>query len=767
MITFLAPSLKSLLFVTSAVVLLLAANQATAADQKHPDRPRKIFAHYMGCYPLGNRSLSVEYMRKGQGQLLPDGDSYLSRIGGRWRDFPLTPENYKPTLEEAMDVEIRRAMRMGLDGFAVDVLAGQADAIASIDAMFKVAEEKDYPFEITFCLDNPEMNLKAIAHLMEKHGKSPKLARRDGKPLLLGYRSHRIGERLRPDIQGKAWLKPESVEAYNKALEELEAIAGEPIYAQFCLNGALAGQSDMDTVSETNNEEFWKGYLTAMGRKFGGVNGFFWGGPTYDLAAKVARGMGMDWGDPVWVQYQNLYWNTFRVKDGTDLLRERWERAIANDSTLIQIATWNDYTEATNVAPGQQTGYAINDLMGLMIKRWKTGQWPTFEKDRIYFFYPPYPGGSPVFPFHDFSPDLTNSLEVVTYLKGPGTVSMPGRNETWEAPAGLFVKKLPATAGPVVAELKRKDQPVLTLSAKEPISALPFRGQHSLTAFSTEDERYWKEDFPTNSESMMAYYGDLDGDGLPNWFEMFYFGKLGDFATATGADPEAKVPGSKMTVREAYLQQVDPRGLPQTATVKWDLLSNPMRDTGISTNPEAASPTGSSWRYVGSTKEGEWHLLSNASISPPRDVMHVTYSRSSRNSFAPPAEPAPVGQVSYQWIKPSKEGEEWARLVRLSPTGVEAVAIEWPSPAKGNYKMNVSVQRDARSSGAAKHELHLVDSKGASLWKATLDPQTPQATTEIALPLPAGDTVRLEARALTPSAQGSLEVTQFLVEKQN
>jgi hypothetical protein len=756
--------LVGLAMTVGGVILLQACshkNEPISIANKHP---KKIFAHYMGCYPIASKSLSTEYLSKTESQLLPDGPSYMDRVGGRWRDYPLTPQNYKPTLEEAMDLEIRRAMRMGLDGFAVDVLAGQQEALDSLDALFKVAEEKDYPFEITFCLDNPKQNLAAVEYLMKNHGKSPKLARRDGKVLFLGYRSYYIGQRLHPDVKKSEWAKPESIKYYGEAIQELEKIAGQPIYAQFDLNGYMEDLPE----AKANDPIFWKEAAASFSMHFGGLSGFFWGGKTYDDAAKAARRAGMDWGEPIWAQYQNLYWNTFRLKDGSDLLRERWEQAIANDATLIQIATWNDYTEATNVAPGQQTGYAINDLMGLMIKRWKTGQWPTCSKDRIYFFYPPYPQGSPVYPFHDFAADIGGHLEVVTYLTEPGKIVMPGRNESWEAPAGLFVKKLPPKAGPVTAEIYRKDKKVASLTALEPITALPFRAQHSMVGFSTEDARYWKEDFPQNTESPVAYYGDNDHDGLPNWFEMFYCGKLGDFSLATAVNPDQKVPGTTRTILESYRTQKNPFG-PETVPpvgTKWDLLSNPIFATGVSTNPEADSIRHSSWRYMGFTSPGQWRLLPNAGLSPQRDVTQVTYSRESRNFLAPPSEPKPVGKITYVWTKQAESGNSWIRTLTLQPSAVEDVAVEWPSPASGVYQIELETAWEKNGSSRARFELNLIDGNGQRVWTAILDSENSDARTSTAVTLEENQSLRLEAKNLVPSVPGAISLRRFTIQRQ-
>ena len=79
-------------------------------------------------------------------------------------------------------------MRIGIDGFAIDAWAGQKDAKKTLNALFAVAEKKDYPFKITICLD-PSCGGggDAIKYMLERHGKSPKLARRNGKPLIFGY----------------------------------------------------------------------------------------------------------------------------------------------------------------------------------------------------------------------------------------------------------------------------------------------------------------------------------------------------------------------------------------------------------------------------------------------------------------------------------------------------------------------------------------------------------------------------------------------------
>jgi len=716
----------------------------------------------MGCYLIGTRSLAVDSMRKTEGELRPEGSTYLERVGGRWRDFPLMPSDYKPTLEEAADLEIRRAMRMGLDGFSVDVLAGQQDALNAIDALFQAAETHHYPFEITFCLDNPEQNLKAIQHLIEKHGKSPNLARRDGKVLLLGYRCHRMGERLRPDLPKADWFTPQGVQIYGDAIKELEKIAGEPLYAQFDLNGYL----DSAPPKQAGDPEFWHSIMAAFAKNFGGVSGFFWGNGNYDLAAKAAREAGLDWGEPVWYQYESIFWNNFRLKDGTDLLRERWDKAMANQSTLIQLATWNDYTEATHFAPSLQTGYAITELTRLMIQKWKTGKMPEADKDRIYLVYPPYPKGSRVYPFHDYAPEITSNLEVITFLTKPATVTAPGRNASWEAPAGFFVKKLPSTAGPVVAELQREGKKVLSLTARESITDRPFRAQHSLVAFSTEDERCWKEDFPANTEPVHAYYGDDNGNGLPNWFEMYYFGKLGDFKTAMVAKPGDRPSGTGPTNLQAYLAQTNPLKA-DTAPVEgmvWDLLKNPIgsNSLGVSTNPEPDPEGRAVWRYMSERSPGHWELLSDASISTKPMIAAFTYSHKTRNAYA--ANPNEIsGAVVYQWAKPDAQEKETKCSVALQPMANEPVAVEWVAPSDGTYDIHFALELLSGTNRSLYH-LELTGDDSVKRWETVLEPTNTSATAILKVVLKKGQSIRLQAETEQKAPQGIPTVTLFQIQ---
>ena len=53
-------------------------------------------------------------------------------------------------------------------------------------------------------------------------------------------------------------------------------------------------------------------------------------------------------------------------------------------------------------------------------------------------------------------------------------------------------------------------------------------------------------------------YADDDNDGLPNWFEMYWFGKYMDYSTATAAKPDDDPDGDGKTNIQEYENQTDP-----------------------------------------------------------------------------------------------------------------------------------------------------------------------------------------------------------------
>ncbi|MBI2190620.1 MAG: hypothetical protein HYU36_01385 [Planctomycetes bacterium] len=584
---------------------VFALLSAWLAPMQADEREKKVFAHYMGCFPAASgalwyhRHVSVLNLRH------ESRDAADSR-GGHLRNWDLTPPALQLSLDESADLEIRRAMRIGIDGFAMDAWAGGEQAQQMFEALFRVAEEKDYPFELTVCVDMAcGGDVAAVQEMLAAHGRSPKLARRDGKPIVFGYLSIFWIERYaaaalkaRPEWQAvfeqealegytlwnspKLRATPEGWTALGEVFREFDRQIGQAIYWHMDLNYFF---------HEVNPKHVQEDSLVRasgiLARHVQALGGFAWLGPRQAEIAKAVIAAGAEWSCPVGhYQKENIPFEVYAGK-GTDWLRGSWDAARAQNATLLQIITWNDYGENTIVAPSYNARYTLYDLTGYYIQWWKTGNPPVPDRDRLYLIYRKYPRWVKVFPFRS-AVYVDGALEVLTVLPAAATVRLPGREVEYDAPAGLSWKQFEVTPGPVAAELLRDGNVVFRVESPEPITDRPFREDNGMVCYSSEFLRHWKADFGETPPLHYSEYGDLDGDGLPNWFEMYWFSKERgfrpraadpdeaideeiegqaekpqftrwlDFSTATYAEPKADPDGDGKTNLEEYLGQTDP-----------------------------------------------------------------------------------------------------------------------------------------------------------------------------------------------------------------
>jgi hypothetical protein len=696
------------------------ADRWAARRAKLDERPKKIFAHYMGCFPIGAKGVSPGYARSKAKEIRHDSDKFENAFGGMIRGVPLLPDNVDGlSFEESADLEVRRAMRAGIDGFAFMAIAGGKENVFPVmDAMFKVCEEKDYPFEITWALSGLDKSVEAIDYILKKHGSSPKLARRDGKVLMLGYQSifsgiegaREIFSKRHPDIKidsPEERYSPEFLRLLREGFRtKLEERFKTPMCFQFGFGALFYGMQ-----GKPKEERPWPEIIGNLAEGFEAINAFHYdSGPTdYDAVAKAVTDKGSEWGEPMMFCYENLLWQghkprSFPLEPGSDAIRHCWEAARQNKSTLIQFTTWNDYHEATSLAPTTDTRYGLMDLNAYFVKWWKTGQEPRPDHDKIYLIYPKYPHELSAYPFGNRGvwrdTDAMNKLEVLTILTAPARLRMPGRNEEWDAPAGLSWKQLPLTAGPVTVELLRDGQVTRRLDSPEPVTDKPYREQHSMVCVSTEDEWHWKQDFgdapPTPIQR--GEYGDIDGDGLPNWFEMYWFGKhLQDWSSATKADPGADPDGDGLTSLQEYMARMNPAlKADYSPGFAWELLEV-TENSAAAFNPENDKFDTPVWyfkhKYADSAPvaHGGYWMCERFGWYPNR--LQTVYAPP--HNIPSPSKPA--GQFTRQWEQGGKKasGESMPLTssryrVSVGPYGLQALG--WRSPVTGKVRFHAKLK---------------------------------------------------------------------------
>jgi len=654
----------------------------------HASEPKKeIYAHYMGCFPLGYGA--IEHSRKNEWKNLShESPDYIQALGGRFVNWPLMPQDVTLTPEQSAELEIRRAIRAGMDGFAVDAWAGGDNAKATLDHLFAAAEKLKLPFKLTICLDpachekreegnHIQTYTESISWLLGKYGNSPYLARRDGKPLILGYSSSGIifDPAFRRQPEG-----PEKWKQISAAYEQVEKNVGQPLFFHFCFDN-MAGALPPELRPQAAE---W------AAENFGAVGGFLGNNWHDDQETIAAIRKHSEWSQPLYFQYNNKAGSLF-VEPGTDKLRKSWKEARDNDSSLIQFVTWNDYGEDTVLAPGYSTNYTITSLNRHLVDWWKQGSEPQVDKDQLHLIYRRAVNEAQTFPFHTRR-RTPGVLEVATILTAPGTVSVPEYNISYEAPAGLSVRQFPLQVGEVAATLSREGREVLSVRAPEPVTDKPFREDNTMVCFSSNFLEEWREDFGETPPLLYAENADADGDGLPNWFEMYYFGKFPDMQTATAAKPDENPDGDALSNREEYLRQTDPKKAeaPYTVGHVWDFSS--IEERVVSFNPDRDSLGRDVWHYL--YKHGDAKAIPRDGNYPrmPSGWANVSYAGRMAH-LSPSTEPEGLPyRYLHGWIAREQTAEgRWKMNVR--PRANAAVILGWQSPVAGSVKVSYDVTK--------------------------------------------------------------------------
>jgi len=536
--------------------------------------------------------------------------------------------------------------------------------------------------------------------MLEKNADSPNLARRDGKILIFGYCSYGImnGKITRKDL-------PKLAEAYRA----VEKKVGKPLYFHFCSNAF-----SVPDMSKTELYAF-------LGKNFP-ANGLFFDGYCRDGEVaefgKTVKAAGGEWSQPMWFQYNNRGNDSVYGKPGFGKLCQMWQFARDLDSNLIQFVTWNDYGEATNIAPCYNTNYAVLTLNKYFIEWWKTGAPPKIRQDEIIVDFHRYPRNANVFPFkvRQFKAGV---LEVVTMLKAPARIELPGRNIAYDAPAGLCFRQFPVIPGKVEVRAMRDGKKAAELKAFEEISDRPWRYDVSMYAISTRCEKEWAVDFPGIPFPGCSEYGDADGDGLPNWFEMYYFGRYPDFRTQTAAKSDDDPDGDGKTNLQEYLAQTDPTFAepPYQAGKTWNFKF--IAETGMFSNPDTDESNAPIWFYLYKLGKPGKILLDGKNYERTNgnhnDIPWAGKSVHLSLYSNTPDYPRPVGIIS------QKKMEDGTIRTELKPDCNVNMILGWRSPVEGTVSIRGTVLPNP---GKAPVSLNIADSDGRILADLPLSGKT-------------------------------------------
>ncbi|RYY34258.1 MAG: hypothetical protein EOP46_14000 [Sphingobacteriaceae bacterium] len=510
---------------------------------------KKLFLFFIVCLALPIASCAQQELKNLPEYSLPLTDKKLViahnmtgiiRFKGHELEDSANPKYYKPTgnisetlggltqvnvitdsllsnatLDEAVEFEMRAALRSGIDGFQFYYILGLKSWDDIIKAYFRVAGKKSIPFKFTFCVSHPDGRTEAdkieefaqrINGIMDEvgHDNPHWLRTPDGRLIVYMWN----GEGL-ADIPKD---KKELPDAYYiaRAYKRLADRVNERFACVFSINEQIDKGKLNDFLNYFPATWIWtlaynKDYIGPMvadaclarGRTFtGSVFGDFY-------TSKLLR-------KGTWNMYHRV---DEAVADGIKKVERRYvvtglsynfrkllEFGISRDVPIINVITWNDYPEGHHLAPEVNHNYGFSVLLNHYKSVWK--QESIAPKDIAIVFFKKYqhkvkpnPYNIPVVQFEPGAvPErFEDSIDVVTIL--PSSAMLKVNGEEKPVAAGLQSTKFPSKPGAVELSVSRDGKQTVHFITPEWITDKPYRTDRLTYVYSSKDAEYHKDIF--------------------------------------------------------------------------------------------------------------------------------------------------------------------------------------------------------------------------------------------------------------------------------
>ena len=196
----------------------------------------------------------------------------------------------------------------------------------------------------------------------------------------------------------------------------------------------------------------------------------------------LVHGRGLIWMSPVSPQDMRPKDLCFWESRGSLLFRTMWQEAIDRGADWVQVITWNDYSESTEIAPSTETGFAFSDLTAFYIAWFKTGRQPLITRDAIYYFHrvqfiaAPIPAGEQRYHLNAATTGA-DRIEMLAFLRAPAVLRIRIDGEVSEKPmtAGLASFTVPLVIGRPYFAIVREGRQDLAVTSAWTIAATPMR----------------------------------------------------------------------------------------------------------------------------------------------------------------------------------------------------------------------------------------------------------------------------------------------------
>ena len=406
---------------------------------------KKVFAHYFTPYPisLSNKIPSEGYYRAHYMNPYGENSKFYSK-GGMIRQKPLDRApipTYEDFINTDMRQEIRLAADMGIDGFAVDILNYSGYNWDRTVKILDLAAQEYDDFHILLMpdmisLSDPSGFVDMIRQLASKPA-AYRLA--DGRLLIAPYYAER---------QSPAWW----VEQVQKLRTYGIDVALLPVY-----QGWRADLQDFISEFPTSYQDVLYGVSD-------------WGPRTPEGSERLvndpveAQAYGLKWMAPVAPQDVRHKVSTYVESRNSLAMRTLWMSAINGGADMVQIITWNDYSEGTEISPSTGTRFGFYDLATFYTQWFKLGK-PEIVRDALYAFYREHHTATALGAnaqqteimdaIHGGTPN--NEVELLAFLTAPATleIDINGQVQRQVAAAGITSFRAPMRDGTPVFRMTR------------------------------------------------------------------------------------------------------------------------------------------------------------------------------------------------------------------------------------------------------------------------------------------------------------------------
>ena len=165
---------------------------------------------------------------------------------------------------------------------------------------------------------------------------------------------------------------------------------------------------------------------------------------------------------------------TYWEAGNSTAFRNAWVGSIQGHADWVQVVTWNDFSESSQLSPYTDAslrtdiGTGYYDLNGYYATWFLTGKEPVITHDVLYYFYrrEPTNAAGPAQSRQDKSAtgNVENDIELLAFLTAPGVlkIAIGGKTYTQNASAGIVSFKIPTQPGNPVFTLSRNGADVFS-----------------------------------------------------------------------------------------------------------------------------------------------------------------------------------------------------------------------------------------------------------------------------------------------------------------